>query len=58
MSMSTLFLFAVCFLMQRNMHCLQVNVMLKEMPKEEFGPGIDIREYTFLDNPSMPKQVN
>ncbi|XP_040989496.1 arabinosyltransferase XEG113-like isoform X2 [Juglans microcarpa x Juglans regia] len=38
-------------------HVFEVNVMLKEMPEEEFGPGIDIREYTFLDNPSMPKQV-
>ncbi|KAF5460233.1 hypothetical protein F2P56_020116 [Juglans regia] len=38
-------------------HVFEVNVMLKEMPDEEFGPGIDIREYTFLDNPSMPKQV-
>lgn len=31
--------------------------MLKEMPEEEFGPGIGIREYSFLDNPSLPKQV-
>ncbi|XP_048132086.1 arabinosyltransferase XEG113 isoform X3 [Rhodamnia argentea] len=34
-----------------------VNVMLKEMPEDEFGPGINIREYSLLDNPSMPKQV-
>lgn len=32
--------------------------MLKELPEDEFGPGISIREYSFLDNPSMPKQVN
>lgn len=50
--------FSVCFLMRRKMHCLQVNVMLKELPLEEFGPGINIREYSFLDNPSVPKEVN
>ncbi|RID67205.1 hypothetical protein BRARA_D02296, partial [Brassica rapa] len=38
-------------------HVFEVNIMLKEMPKEEFGPGIGIREYSFLDNPSLPKQV-
>lgn len=32
--------------------------MLKQQPEEEFGPGINIREYSFLDNPSLPKQVN
>jgi hypothetical protein len=32
--------------------------MLKELPKEEFGPGIDIREYSILDNPSLPSEVN
>lgn len=32
--------------------------MLKELPLEEFGPGINIREYSFLDNPSVPKEVN
>jgi hypothetical protein len=31
--------------------------MLKELPKEEFGPGIDIREYSILDNPSLPSEV-
>lgn len=35
---------------------VQVNVMLKDMP-EEFGPRISIREYSFFDNPLMPKQV-
>lgn len=37
---------------------LQVNVMLKELPEEEFGPGIDIREYSILDNPYLPSEVN
>lgn len=32
--------------------------MLKELPEEEFGPGIDIREYSILDNPSLPLEVN
>ena len=36
---------------------LQVNIMLKELPEDEFGPGIGIREYSFLDNPALPKQV-
>lgn len=36
---------------------MQVNVMLKELPEEEFGRGINFREYSFLDNPSMPQQV-
>lgn len=36
---------------------MQVNVMLKELPKGEFGPGINIREYSFLDNPAVPRQV-
>lgn len=31
--------------------------MLKELPEEEFGRGINIREYSFLENPSLPKQV-
>lgn len=31
--------------------------MLKEFPEDEFGPGINIREYSFFDNPLMPKQV-
>lgn len=37
-------------------HVFEVNVMLKDMP-EEFGPRISIREYSFFDNPLMPKQV-
>ncbi|KAL3613794.1 hypothetical protein CASFOL_041868 [Castilleja foliolosa] len=38
-------------------HVLEVNIMLKELPQEEFGPGINIKEYSFLDNPSLPQQV-
>ncbi|KAF2308765.1 hypothetical protein GH714_017357 [Hevea brasiliensis] len=38
-------------------HVFEVNVMLKQLPEEEFGPGISIREYSFLDNPSLPKQL-
>ncbi|XP_058191570.1 arabinosyltransferase XEG113 [Rhododendron vialii] len=38
-------------------HVFEVNVMLKELPKGEFGPGINIREYSFLDNPAVPRQV-
>ncbi|PSS01286.1 Arabinosyltransferase [Actinidia chinensis var. chinensis] len=38
-------------------HVFEVNVMLKEMAEEEFGPGINLREYSFFDNPLMPKQV-
>ncbi|XP_074264527.1 arabinosyltransferase XEG113-like isoform X2 [Silene latifolia] len=38
-------------------HVFEVNVMLKDMSEQEFGPNIDIREYSFLDNPSLPKQV-
>ncbi|PIN26282.1 hypothetical protein CDL12_00960 [Handroanthus impetiginosus] len=38
-------------------HVFEVNVMLKEFPEEELGPGINFREYSFFDNPSMPQQV-
>uniref|UniRef100_A0A5B7C3B3 Nucleotide-diphospho-sugar transferase domain-containing protein n=1 Tax=Davidia involucrata TaxID=16924 RepID=A0A5B7C3B3_DAVIN len=38
-------------------HVFEVNVMLKELPVEEFGPGINLREYSFFDNPSMPREV-
>ncbi|KAH7519149.1 hypothetical protein FEM48_Zijuj08G0005100 [Ziziphus jujuba var. spinosa] len=37
-------------------HVFEVNVMLKELP-EEYGPHINIREYSFFDNPLMPKEV-
>ena len=32
--------------------------MLKDLPEGEFGPGINFREYSFLDNPLLPKQVS
>ncbi|KAB2626244.1 hypothetical protein D8674_017904 [Pyrus ussuriensis x Pyrus communis] len=38
-------------------HVFEVNVMLKELPEEIFGPQIGIREYSFFDNPLMPKQA-
>ncbi|XP_028756023.1 arabinosyltransferase XEG113 isoform X1 [Neltuma alba] len=38
-------------------HVFEVNVMLQALPEEEFGPGIGIREYSILDNPSMPLEV-
>ncbi|KAK3007088.1 hypothetical protein RJ639_016139 [Escallonia herrerae] len=38
-------------------HVFEVNVMLKALPKEEYGPGISMREYSFFDNPLMPRQV-
>ncbi|XP_004509491.1 arabinosyltransferase XEG113-like [Cicer arietinum] len=38
-------------------HVFEVNVMLKKLPEEYFGPEIDIREYSILDNPSLPPEV-
>ncbi|KAH6820428.1 xyloglucanase 113 [Perilla frutescens var. hirtella] len=38
-------------------HVFEVNVMLKEFPEEELGPGINFREYSFLDNAYIPQQV-
>ncbi|KAL5683111.1 hypothetical protein ACJX0J_009496, partial [Zea mays] len=38
-------------------HVFEVHVMLKDLPKEEFGQHIDFREYSFLENPSLPKEV-
>ncbi|XWS49431.1 hypothetical protein CRYUN_Cryun12cG0003200 [Craigia yunnanensis] len=38
-------------------HVFEVNVMLKDLPVEEFGPAINIREYSFLNNPLLPQQV-
>ncbi|PON37475.1 Nucleotide-diphospho-sugar transferase [Parasponia andersonii] len=37
-------------------HVFEVNIMLKELP-EEYGHGIHIREYSFFDNPLLPKKV-
>nr|CAB3499050.1 unnamed protein product [Digitaria exilis] len=38
-------------------HIFEVHVMMKDLPKEEFGPHIDFREYSFLENPSLPKEL-
>ncbi|GMI95573.1 xyloglucanase 113 [Hibiscus trionum] len=38
-------------------HVFEVNVMLKDLPEEEFGSAISIREYSFLNNPLLPQQV-
>ncbi|KAJ7953290.1 arabinosyltransferase [Quillaja saponaria] len=38
-------------------HVFEVNVMLQKLPEDEFGPGINIREYSLFDNPSMLAQV-
>ncbi|XP_015950671.1 arabinosyltransferase XEG113 [Arachis duranensis] len=38
-------------------HVFEVNVMLKKLPEEEFGPEIAIREYSIIDNPSLPSEV-
>ncbi|KAJ0631034.1 putative nucleotide-diphospho-sugar transferase [Helianthus annuus] len=38
-------------------HVFEVHTMLKALPVEEYGPGINIREYSFFDNPSTPAQV-
>ncbi|KAK9699102.1 hypothetical protein RND81_08G152700 [Saponaria officinalis] len=38
-------------------HVFEVNVMLKDLSEPEFGPRIDIREYSFLDNPALPQEV-
>ncbi|KAJ1434121.1 Nucleotide-diphospho-sugar transferase [Sesbania bispinosa] len=38
-------------------HVFEVNVMLNKLPEEEFGPEIDFREYSILDNPALPSEV-
>ncbi|XP_057250909.1 arabinosyltransferase XEG113 isoform X2 [Beta vulgaris subsp. vulgaris] len=38
-------------------HVFEVNVMLQNLPQQEYGPRIDIREYSFLDNPALPREV-
>ncbi|XP_058767829.1 arabinosyltransferase XEG113-like isoform X2 [Vicia villosa] len=38
-------------------HVFEVNVMLKKLPEEDFGPGIDFREYSIFENPSLPSEV-
>lgn len=50
----------ICHILMLIWKCsvLQVNVMLKKLPEEDFGPGIDFREYSIFDNPSLPAEVN
>eukprot|EP01018_Ginkgo_biloba_P007783 Gb_19824 [translate_table: standard] len=38
-------------------HVFEVNAMLRDLPEDEFGPIINFREYSFFDNPRLPKQV-
>ncbi|CAI5491267.1 unnamed protein product [Closterium sp. Naga37s-1] len=39
-------------------HILNVDRMLPgKLPEEEFGPAIPFREYSFLDNPRVPKEL-
>ncbi|KMZ58542.1 Glycosyltransferase-like protein [Zostera marina] len=38
-------------------HVFEVNHMLDELPEAEFGQMIDFREYSFLENPLLPKKV-
>lgn len=47
-----------CTIFFVHVYAKQINVMLKELPEEEFGPGINFREYSFLENPLLPKQVS
>lgn len=45
------------FVMTRRLATMQVHVMLKELPEDEFGPEIDFREYSFFNNPLVSSQV-
>ncbi|XP_074562452.1 arabinosyltransferase XEG113-like [Curcuma longa] len=38
-------------------HLFQVNVMRSNLSEAEFGPQIDFREYSFLQNSLVPKHV-
>ncbi|KAJ8490237.1 hypothetical protein OPV22_011958 [Ensete ventricosum] len=38
-------------------HLFEIHTMLHSLSEEEFGPQIHFREYSFLQNPSVPKQV-
>ncbi|KAG9139979.1 hypothetical protein Leryth_010505 [Lithospermum erythrorhizon] len=38
-------------------HVFEVHVMLSNMEESEFGPAINIREYSLFENPAMPPQV-
>lgn len=39
-------------------HVFEVNRMLQDLDVNVFGPSINFREYSFLSNPRLPKQVN
>ncbi|URD78485.1 Nucleotide-diphospho-sugar transferase [Musa troglodytarum] len=38
-------------------HLFEIRTMLHGLSEEEFGPQIHFREYSFLQNPSVPKHV-
>lgn len=38
-------------------HVFEVNRMLEDLDAHIFGPSINFREYSFLNNPRLPKQV-
>ncbi|XP_027182148.1 arabinosyltransferase XEG113-like [Coffea eugenioides] len=38
-------------------YVFQVNIMVKELPENKFGPSIRFREHSLFDNPSMPQKV-
>mmetsp|Transcript_35964 Transcript_35964/g.88593 ORF Transcript_35964/g.88593 Transcript_35964/m.88593 type:complete len:683 (-) Transcript_35964:285-2333(-) len=38
-------------------HVFEVETWLRPMPANEAGPNIGFREYSFFDNPSVPKEV-
>ncbi|URE30576.1 Nucleotide-diphospho-sugar transferase [Musa troglodytarum] len=38
-------------------HLFEIHTMLHGLSEEEFGPQIHFREYSFLQNPSVPKHV-
>eukprot|EP00249_Psilotum_nudum_P004971 c18467_g1_i1 orf=594-2531(-) len=39
-------------------HVFEVNNMLKSLEEAEYGPLIDFREYSFLENPRLPVKMN
>ena len=41
----------------RDYYLLQVNRMLETLDENVFGPVINFREYSFLENPRLPIQV-
>jgi hypothetical protein len=38
-------------------HVFEVETWLRPMPENEAGPTINFREYSFLENPSVPKEL-